>query len=122
MTKASKAVRSLAITMLLLATAACSSLPSNLDGEVVSSLAYDKTPCPDLVAQRNTLVARYGDPSTKSDDEKPGSRPAYVPVGAATVVPDMRSQSERDRRVALGEIDAMNRSIKRRACEGEKRS
>ena len=122
MTKASRTARSLAITAMLLATAACSSLPDNLDNEIVSSLAYDKTPCPDLVAERNALLARYGDPATKRDDEKPGSRPGYIPVGAATVVPDMRSQSERDRRVALGEIDAMNRSIKRRACEGARRN
>lgn len=96
--------------------AGCSNLPQNLEEEVVSSIAYDKTPCPELVTRRNALVAQYGDPAKLPADEQPGSRPDYLPVGSATILPDTRSSAERDRRLALGEIAAMDRSIKRRAC------
>lgn len=100
-----------------LALAGCTGVAPVLDEEVVSSMDYDTTPCPDLVAWRDALAASHGLPSN-SETLVPGRRPFYVPQGAGTMVPDMRTPWTRDRSRAIGEIKAMDGSIKRRTCRG----
>ncbi|MVA98821.1 hypothetical protein GN330_16360 [Nitratireductor sp. CAU 1489] len=96
--------------------AGCSSLSSGLDDEIVSSLQFDQIPCERLVAERDALAAEHGDPATLDPGEKPGARPALVPTGFGTLVPDARSRDTKEHRKALGRIEAMDRSITRREC------
>jgi hypothetical protein len=75
-----------------------------------SSLQYDAVACDELLAQRDGLAQQYHLPVTV----KPSfSNPA---MGFGPFTPDMRSRTRRDTDRAIGEIDAMNRSIERRDC------
>lgn len=111
-------VRSAALSAILLAAAlsGCGNYTAALDSEYFSSLPYDATPCRDLIAQRNGLVARYGDPARLPKEEQPGARPRYLGTGLGTVLPDLRPAEVKERRRAQGEIAAMDRSIERRQC------
>ncbi len=67
-------------------------------------------PCDQLLAQRDGLARQYN----LAVDVKPAfSDPA---LGFGPFTPDIRSKPKRDRDRAIGEIDAMNRSITRRDC------
>lgn len=96
-----------------LAVAGCvggNSMSERQDEDVQSSLRYDDVPCDQLLAQRDGLARQYN----LAVDVKPTfSDPA---LGFGPFTPDIRSKSKRDRDRAIGEIDAMNRSIVRRDC------
>jgi hypothetical protein len=68
------------------------SLTERQDQAVVSALPYDRVPCDTLFMHRDALAVQYGLP------------------------PDARSEHRRKAESARGEIDAMNRSLKRRKC------
>lgn len=91
----------------------CGGLTEALEEEVVSSLQYDTVECSQLVAQREALAARY-EITGRGDELEPGKRPAYLPTGAGPFVPDLRAEQTRERRRAIGEVAAMDRSIQRR--------
>ncbi|UVK43481.1 hypothetical protein BPNPMPFG_005282 [Mesorhizobium sp. AR07] len=95
---------------LVAAGCAGSSLAERQDADIQSSLQYDTVPCNQLLARRNGLAQQYH----LSAQAKPKfSNPA---MGFGPFIPDMRSKAERDTDKATGEMDAMNRSIDRRAC------
>lgn len=98
--------------------AGCTSLSGGLDDEIVSSLQFDQIPCERLIAQRDALAAEHGDPTTLDPGQKPGARPALLPTGLGTLVPDARGRRAKERRKAFGRIEAMDRSITRRECRG----
>lgn len=87
-----------------------SSLATREDEDIVSSLQFDDVPCTQLITQRNQLAQRYG----LGQDAKP----AFVdsPAGFGPFLPDVRSKKQQDIQKASGQIDAMNRSLTRRAC------
>ena len=95
--------------------ALCGCMSSALDEEVVSSLHFDATACPDLIAQRDALAARYAI-TASGPALVPGERPKYLEPGVGMLVPDYRSASEKERGRAIGEVAAMDRSIARRKC------
>lgn len=105
----------------LVLLAGCVNVAQSLEGEVVSSMQYDRMPCQQLVADRDALAARHGEPSTLDETQKPGARPAYVAVGLGTALPDARGADVKERRRALGQIEAMDHSIERRDCRGDGR-
>lgn len=86
------------------------SLTERQDQAVVSALPYDSVPCDTLFMHRDALAAQYGLP--------PDARPVFVrqPYGMGPLTPDVRSEHRRKAESARGEIDAMNRSLKRRKC------
>lgn len=102
----------IAATTLCLVLAGCgeTSMASRQEQNVTSSLQYDAVACAPLISQRNALAANYG----LSQDAK-GSMTAG-PTGFAPFIPDYRSQKQQDSDRAAGQIDAMNRSLIRRAC------
>lgn len=101
--------------MLLAVCAAVSGCASSLavreDQDVQSSLQYDAVSCTSLIAQRNELMRRYDLPRNAT--------PTFsnTPFGLGPVLPDIRSQRQREVAHASGEIAAMNNSIARRQCE-----
>lgn len=101
--------------------AGCNTMAQSLENEVVSSMQYDRLSCQELVARRDGLAAIHGEPATLADDQKAGARPGYLPAGLGTAVPDGRPSDLRERRRALGEIEAMDHSIERRDCRGDGR-
>lgn len=86
------------------------SLTERQDQAVVSALPYDSVPCDTLFMHRDALAVQYGLP--------PDARPVFVrqPYGTGPLTPDVRSEHRRKAESARGEIDAMNRSLKRRKC------
>lgn len=100
------------------ALAGCTNLSGGLDDEIVSSLHFDQIPCDRLVAERDALAAEHGEPDALDPGEKPGARPALLPTGFGTLVPDARGRNAKQHRKALGRIEAMDRSITRRECRG----
>jgi hypothetical protein len=100
-----------------LVLAACTSMAPALDEDIVSSMTYDTTPCPVLVARRDVLAGAHGLPRDTSS-LVPGRRPFYVIDGTATLVPDTRMPWTRARSRAIGEVRAMDGSINRRKCRG----
>ena len=108
-----------AIPVLLpvLLIAGCGGMTASLEEEVVSSLQYDSVECAALAEKRQSLAARYGI-TGKGDELEPGKRPVYVPVGTGPFIPDLRGEKTRERKRAIGEVAAMDRSIQRR-CEKE---
>ncbi len=95
--------------------ALCGCMSSALDDEIVSSMHYDSIACPDLIAQRNALAARYAI-TASGPALVPGERPKYLEPGVGMIVPDYRSASDKERGKAIGEVAAMDRSIARRKC------
>ncbi len=104
--------RAALLLCLLVAGCGANSLAAREDSDVQSSLQYDKVACASLLSQRNALAQRNNLPL----DAKPTF--TNVPTGFGTVVPDIRSSSQRAAQKAAGEIDAMNRSMTRRQCAG----
>jgi hypothetical protein len=105
----------------LVVLAGCNNMAKSLENEVVSSMQYDRLSCQELVARRDGLAAVHGEPATLADNQKAGARPAYLPAGFGTAVPDARPVDVREKRRALGEIEAMDHSIERRDCRGDGR-
>jgi len=94
--------------LLSLTLAGCNStVTASHMAEAVDSIVFDDIACPDLLSQRNQLADSNGLPR----DVK------YVPLGTAAFSIDFRSSSEKEKAKATARIDAMNRSLKRRACE-----
>lgn len=79
--------------------------------EVEMSTKYDTVDCAQLVAQRNTLKARY--PNLPPDRTE-----AAIAWGGFAPVGDALAQVGHEERVAKGRIEAMSDSIRRRKCEG----
>lgn len=96
----------------------CQSVSTAMHREIVSSLPFDNIPCEELVALRNQESARFDLPRNAqvdhSDMLKISSR---LPL--ESLAPDLRSRAAREEGLARGRIAAMNRSLKRRNCEGD---
>lgn len=105
-------------TALLAATAVASGCTNSVtvqrEAEVYSSLHFDDIACADLVRQRNALAARHG---LARDVERAPQTETSMP-GIGIIVPDVRSEAEREKARAIGEITAMNKSMTRRQCAG----
>lgn len=99
------------LTVCAAVSGCASSLAVREDQDVQSSLQYDVVSCTSLIARRNDLMRRYNLPK----DATPTF--SNTPFGLGPVLPDMRSQHQRDIAHASGEIAAMNNSITRRQCE-----
>lgn len=106
---------SLLLAVNLLAAAGCTTLNEGLEAEVVNSIRYDDTPCPQLISERNALAAQYG--LSQTVERTPATESRFMGVGP--LIPDLRAEEVRQRNLAIGQIDAMNRSLTRRACIGE---
>lgn len=97
-----------------IALGACSGTLSAIeDDEIIGSIRYDQIPCPDLAAQRDALAASHGLPR----DVKRVPSAERTP-GVGLLSPDPLTGEQRQRRQAAAMIDAMNRSMERRSCEG----
>ena len=93
-------------------TACQNSVAVQQEAEVFNSIQYDTIPCGELQAMRDTLAAQHGvSPEIERAPPKESTTPGF-----GIVLPDGRSETERARARAIGEITAMNRSIQRRAC------
>jgi hypothetical protein len=99
----------------LLAVSGCTTLNEGLEAEVVNSIRYDDTPCPQLIGERNALAAQYG--LSQTVKRTPATESRFMGVGP--LIPDLRAEEVRQRNLAIGQIDAMNRSLTRRACIGD---
>ena len=117
-------LRSLAILLVFapFALVACQSIDAGLDDEIMSSIKYDRYSCKQLVSARNKEAADFG---LSRDAERDQSRSiryrsALMPLGA--LVPDLRGSKARERGLARGRIDAMNRSLARRCGKGKNRN
>ncbi len=103
----------LVLTAVALGSTACqNSVAVQQEAEVFNSIQYDTIPCADLQGRRNALAAQHG---VSPDIERTPPKESTTP-GFGIVLPDGRSDAERARARAIGEITAMNRSIQRRAC------
>ncbi len=103
----------LVLTAVALGSTACqNSVAVQQEAEVFNSIQYDTIPCADLQGRRNALAAQHG---VSPDIERTPPKESTTP-GFGIVLPDGRSDAERTRARAIGEITAMNRSIQRRAC------
>lgn len=109
--------RLVCVLLLPAGLASCSGMSASVEQEIVSSIRYDHVPCPELLAQRDALVARYGSPDTPGEP-KPGERPGYLATGLGPILPDMRAPEVKARAQARGQIEAMNHSLTRRQCAG----
>ena len=99
--------------VVLMACAACqNSVAVQRDAEIVASTRYDDVECSALAAQRNALAARHGLAPTVTREPLPESSTP----GFGILIPDSRSDAERAKAQAIGEISAMNRSMERRDC------
>lgn len=103
---------SLLLVVHLLAAAGCTTSNEGLEAEVVNSIRYDDTPCPQLISERNALAAQYG--LSQTVERTPATESRLMGVGP--LIPDLRAEEVRQRNLAIGQIDAMNRSLTRRAC------
>lgn len=103
----------LAASVLCLTVSGCAnSLVADQDRNVASALPYDSVDCATLLAERDQLAQRYN----LSINAKPVF--ARSAMGLGPVTPDIRSNRRRDVEKASGEINAMNRSLSRRKCDG----
>ncbi len=103
----------LVLTAMALGCTACqNSVAVQQEAEVFNSIQYDTIPCGELQARRDALAAQHG---VSPQVERTPPRESTAP-GFGIVLPDGRSETERARARAIGEITAMNRSIQRRAC------
>jgi hypothetical protein len=105
--------KSLAVAAVLATCAACqNSIAVQREAEIVASTRYDDIDCGELAQQRNTLAARHG--VARTVEREPQSESSTT--GFGLIIPDTRSETERARARAIGEITAMNRSMERRRC------
>jgi hypothetical protein len=93
-------------------TACQNSVAVQQEAEVFNSIQYDTIPCGELQARRNAIAAQHG---VSPEIERTPPNESMTP-GFGIVLPDGRSETERARARAIGEITAMNRSMQRRAC------
>lgn len=102
-----------AAILVLVASAGCqNSVAVQREAEIVASTGYDDIDCRDLEARRDALAARHGLAPTVTRAPLPES----ATPGFGILIPDQRSEAERERARAVGEISAMNRSMERRSC------
>ena len=95
--------------LLALSLAGCgSTVTASHMEEAVDSITFDKIACPDLLRQRNELADSNGLPR----DVK-----YVVPEDGGAFSIDFRSSSEKEKAKVTARIDAMNRSLTRRACK-----
>lgn len=106
---------SVVLMLNLLAAAGCTTLNQGLEAEVVNSIRYDDTPCAQLISERNALAAQHG--LSQTVQRTPATESRFMGVGP--LIPDLRAEEVRQRNLAIGQIDAMNRSLTRRACLGD---
>lgn len=93
-------------------TACQNSIAVQREAEVFNSIQFDTIPCGELESRRNALAAQHG----VSPDVERTPQEEFMAPGFGIVLPDGRSETERARARAIGEITAMNRSIQRRNC------
>ncbi|MHB2264726.1 hypothetical protein [Aliihoeflea sp. PC F10.4] len=105
--------KTLSLVLFLSVVSGCTTLDEGHEAEVINSIRYDDTPCPQLIAERNALATRHG--LSTGVQRTPRTESRFMGVGP--FIPDMRGQETREQGLAVGQIDAMNRSITRRACD-----
>lgn len=105
--------KTLIVTLVLTGLAACTTLDEGREAEVINSIRYDDTPCAQLIADRNALAAQHS--LSANVQRTPQTESRFMGVGP--LIPDLRGQDARAQGLAIGQIDAMNRSITRRACD-----
>lgn len=98
-----------ALAVLFTASLAGCVMDSPRATEVEMSLKYDTVECPQLIAQRDALVAQY--PNLPPDRGE-----SSMAWGGFAAVGDAIDQIGHEERVAKGRITAMNDSIRRRRC------
>lgn len=107
--------KTLSLVLFLSVVSGCTTLDEGREAEVINSIRYDDTSCAQLIAERNALAARHG--LSQTVQRTPRTEAMFMGVGP--FIPDLRGEETRERGLAIGQIDAMNRSITRRACEGQ---
>ncbi len=107
---------SITLVLALATVSGCTTLNQGLEAEVVNSIRFDDTPCPQLIGARNALAVQHG--LSPTVQREPASESRFMGVGP--LIPDLRGEDVRARNLAIGQIDAMNRSLTRRACIGER--
>ncbi|MCO6390692.1 hypothetical protein GTW25_06575 [Aliihoeflea aestuarii] len=107
--------KTLPLVLFLSVFSGCTTLDEGREAEVINSIRYDDTPCPQLISERNALAARHG--LSPAVQRTPATESRFMGVGP--LIPDLRGQETREQGLAIGQIDAMNRSITRRACESQ---
>jgi len=96
---------------------ACKPIAIALDDEIMSSTGYDHLSCDALIHQRDAEASRFRVPPDAEVDHTTFNKwNSAIPFFGA--LPDLRSRAERERGLAIGRVEAMNRSHARR-CEGE---
>lgn len=106
-------MKRLALLLLAIPLGGCTTYSQGVDSEVFSSRPYDLAPCAQVVRERDALAAQY--PNLPDDREERRAMGGFVGV-----VPDYRSQQEKDLRAVKGKLDAMDRAIERRGCRDAK--
>jgi len=96
---------------------ACQPIAIALDDEIMSSTRFDHLSCGALISHRDAEASRLGvAPDAEVDYTTFNKWNSAIPFFGA--LPDLRSQAARERGLAIGRIEAMNRSHARR-CRGE---
>jgi hypothetical protein len=105
--------KAIVLALTALALAGCqNSVAVQREREVVGSMQFDTVPCGELTQRRNQLAAQHG----LSPDVEREPQQESLSAGFDLVIPDGRSDAARSKARAIGEITAMNNSMKRRNC------
>ncbi|QND52588.1 hypothetical protein HB779_12245 [Phyllobacterium sp. 628] len=103
----------LQVIILAALLAGCGNIQGQLDREKISSLHYDTTECPALLAQRNAAMTQVSQLTNGA-----GYREPQVITGFGPILPDYRTANQKKAGALQGQVDSMNRSIQRRKCAG----
>lgn len=88
------------------------SLQAGREKAIISSIRYDHLSCEETVVQRDSLAARYG---LAADVKREPGKESFT-IGLSPIIPDLRSRKTAEVELAIGQITAMNDSMRRRTC------
>lgn len=88
------------------------SLQAGREKAIISSIRYDHLSCEEAVVQRDHLAATYG---LAADVKREPGRESST-IGLSPIIPDLRSRKTAEVELAIGQITAMNESMRRRRC------
>lgn len=100
------------IAALVLSGCGSNSLQAGREEAIISSIRYDHMSCEESVAQRNRLAVTYG--LAADVKREPGKESSTI--GLSPIIPDLRSRKSAEVELAIGQITAMNESMRRRRC------